>query len=409
MRILQICQKLPFPPIDGGAQATYFTTLGLLANGASVKVLAVNPSRITIPQDSANCHNYKPIIQQTVNVDTRISFCKIVSNLFKKDSYFTERFYSEEFAKALSEILINEKFDIIQFEHVYMCIYMDLVRKLSSAKITLRPQNLEHIIWQRYMQGMHNPFKKFFINYSAERLALFEKHVALNVDMIFPLTHEDAVTFRNFAPGTPTEVIPMGYDHKKLDCYNYDRQYENAVSFYHLASMDWLPNEEAVRWFMDHVSLKIIAMHTDIKIYLAGRKMQNKFLNKTGTNIIITGEVGDPLVWQENKTVMIVPLLSGSGIRAKIIEGLALGKTIISTTVGAQGIAYTENHNLLIADTPEEFAQQMSRCFTDKEFCRRIGENARQLSINHYEYKSCATKMIDCYHQLLTSEIYTHN
>jgi glycosyltransferase involved in cell wall biosynthesis len=278
-----------------------------------------------------------------------------------------------------------------------MCIYLEIVRKLSSAKVTLRPQNVEHVIWQRYLTGLTNPLKRFFISYSVKRLKRFEETMAEKVDAIIPLTENDAAIFRPHANRAVVSVVPMGYNLDKLAGYDYNKQYAANPSFYHLASMDWLPNVEAVEWFFNEVAERVIGMHPEIRIHIAGRKMPDRFLRKTDKNLIVEPAVEDPVHWQEDKTVMIVPLHSGSGIRAKIIEGLALGKTIISTTTGAQGIACAANENILIADTPEAFVNQMSRCFLSKALCKQLGNNAKKLSSEKYEYKSCAAEMMKIY------------
>lgn len=108
----------------------------------------------------------------------------------------------------------------------------------------------------------------------------------------------------------------------------------------------------------------------------------------------------DAFEFQEDNAIMIVPLLSGSGIRAKIIEGMAMGKTIISTSVGAQGIDYTNNENILIADSPEEFVTQLEKCVNSKQLCRKIGNNAMNFAMEKFRVKSCAKKMIDFYVKL---------
>jgi glycosyltransferase involved in cell wall biosynthesis len=122
---------------------------------------------------------------------------------------------------------------------------------------------------------------------------------------------------------------------------------------------------------------------------------------KSNGNLIIEGEVEDAVKYQEDKAIMFVPLLTGSGIRAKIIEGMSMGKTIISTLVGAQGIAYTNNENILIADTPEEFVTQFEKCVYSEQLCRKIGSNAKKFAIEKFNAKSCAKMMIDFYNKLV--------
>lgn len=389
---------MPFPPSDGGAQVMHFTTKGLIANKIDVKVFAINPTRIFIDTNKLP-EDYKSSTRfDCLKVDTRIKPVDFLFNLFKRESYFIERFISREFEDKLAAILKAEHFDIIQLEHLYLCKYIKVIKLHSKAKIILRPQNVEYIIWERYLKGLKNPIKKAALSIAIKRLKKYEQSVNGQLDGIMALTNEDAGTFSSFSGETSIVVIPMGYDYEKLKGYDYEKQYSSSV-VYHLGTMDWLPNEEAVKWFLE----KILPLINDekIKFILAGKKMPKWVYGHESENIAILDEITNPLGFQEDKRIMIVPLLSGSGIRAKIIEGLALGKTIISTTIGAQGIEYENGKDMLIADTEEEFVKQIIRCTNSVDLCREIGENAQRLSVRNYHYENTAKKMIDFYNLLL--------
>jgi len=398
LKVLQICHKMPFPPFDGGAQVMHFTTKGLIANKIDVKVLAINPTRIFIDANELS-EDYKSSTRfECLKVDTRIKPFNFLINLFKRESYFIERFISREFEDKLAAILKAEHFDIVQLEHLYLCKYINVIKLQSKAKIILRPQNVEYIIWERYLKGLKNPIKKIALSIAIKRLKKYEQSVNSQLDGIMALTNEDAAIFSSFSGKTSIVVIPMGYDYEKLTGYNYEKQYSSSV-VYHLGTMDWLPNEEAVKWFLK----KVLPLINDkrIKFILAGKKMPKWVYNHESENVSILDEISNPLNFQEDKHIMIVPLLSGSGIRAKIIEGLALGKTIISTTIGAQGIEYENGKDMLIADTEEEFATQIVRCTNSIELCREIGKNAKQLSVRNYHYENTTKKMIAFYKSLL--------
>ena len=395
---------MPNPPSDGGAQAIHNTTRGLLENDIETNIISVNPSRNFIdlkdlPKEYIDATNF-----EAVYINTDIKPIGILLNLLRKESYFIERFKSKKFELKLIELLSNTSFDIIQFEHLYLLLYIDLIREYSTAKLIFRPQNVEFIIWKRFIKNLRNPFKKAFLQIATGRLEKFEKTIPSKVDGIITLTKDDANIFKSYIKKTPISDIPMGFDFGSLKDYNFDEQYKGSPIFYHLGSMDWLPNEEAIRWFVDSVLDIVIEKIPDIKIHIAGRNMQDYFYQIKSKNLIIEGEIKDPINYQKDKAIMIVPLLSGSGIRAKIIEGIALGKTIITSSIGAQGIRYKNGENLLIADTPEEFAEAMLSCYQSKELCRKIGRNARELSNNNYHYISIAKEMVNFYEEIIASK-----
>ena len=162
-----------------------------------------------------------------------------------------------------------------------------------------------------------------------------------------------------------------------------------------------MPNIEAVEWFLTKVAPKLVEQQFSGKIVIAGRKMPSWVFRHKSATIDVIDEVNAPIGFQESKQIMIVPLWSGSGIRAKIIEGLALGKIIISTSIGAQGIDCENGKNILIADTASEFASQIMRCANSKELRMAISANARKLSIAQYHNQTTTKNMITFYNLLL--------
>ena len=137
------------------------------------------------------------------------------------------------------------------------------------------------------------------------------------------------------------------------------------------------------------------------KLYLAGRGMNRKMKNLDINNVEIVGEVHSAKDFIVEHDIMIVPLLSGSGMRVKLIEGMALGKTIITTSIGAEGIEAEDNQHLIIADTPEEFALAISKCLNDTPFKESIGLEAQRLIASKYSNKSISSRLIYFFDQLI--------
>jgi glycosyltransferase involved in cell wall biosynthesis len=117
-------------------------------------------------------------------------------------------------------------------------------------------------------------------------------------------------------------------------------------------------------------------------------------------NVRSEGEVDDAQEFMHNKQIMIVPLLSGGGMRVKIIEGMASGKTIVSTSIGAEGISYTNGKNILIADSPDEIVKQLEKCLKDPAYCYSIGAEARKLAADSYSNESIGKKVVDFFRTL---------
>ena len=161
--------------------------------------------------------------------------------------------------------------------------------------------------------------------------------------------------------------------------------------------MDWKPNLEAVTWLFEEIWPSLIKVNNNISLHLAGRKMPNWILEKDNKQIINHGEVDSANDFMNKNDVMIVPLLSAGGMRVKIIEGMALGKTIISTKIGAEGINYKDGENILIANTLQEFKQVINMLIENPEMINVIGNNAREFVSDYYNNKIINSNLLEFY------------
>lgn len=405
MKVLLICHKMPFPLHDGGAHSIYHTALGLIYQKADLTILAINTPKSWVDEKDIPADFKEKTRFSVSTVDTRFKLYKAFFNLFTARSYFVERFYSEQFNTRLTDILKNEKFDIIQLEHTYLCLYLKTIRKYSVAGVILRPQNVEHKVWQRILSNKLNPFKKLYLRIATIRLKKFEIAMAANVDGIIAISPEDTDSFSKFAPETPVIFVPAGFNFSPAVEYDYDKQYSTFPVFYSLGSMDWLPNILGIKWFIEEVIPEVIVEYPDFVFRIAGKRMPGWISGLQSPHLIIDGEIEDALKYHEDKSVMIVPLFAGGGIRIKIIEGMALGKTIISTTIGAEGIPYRDGENILISDTRETFVSQIKKCMNSVELCRKISSQARILAAENFNYTCNAEKMIHFYSRVIHDQM----
>jgi polysaccharide biosynthesis protein PslH len=398
MNILQICNKSPFPPKEGGPIAMYNLSNGLMMHNHSVDIITMNTFKFRVDVDTLPVdYRYKTNFT-AVFVDTRLKYSEAFLNLFSSKSYHIQRFDSQEFRNTLICILKNKNFDIVQLETIYVTPYIDTIRKYSKAKIVLRAHNIEHLIWQRYASTISNSIKRKYIMYLTRKLKNYEMSVFNKVDGIAAISNVDAEYIINSGFTTPLTTVPFGLDFNKC---TFQPQKQGMPTFFHLGSMDWMPNQEAIKWFLEKCMPGISQRFPETKVYLAGRNMPSWIYNYKFPNLEVVGEVEDATAFMQSQSVMFVPLLSGSGVRVKIIEGMSLGKTIISTSIGAEGINYTDGVNLLIANTPEEFLEKFKLCIDDPELCSRIGTNARKLIEKEHNIPVVTEKLIELYLSLI--------
>lgn len=385
MRVLQLCYKLPFPPNDGGAFSLYNFAKSLLkTEEIDLYVLAMKQkknkdSAFLIPDSFKIQTNFK-----YVEIDNRIKPIKAIMSCFKKTSYFIDRFYSKEFEITLIETIKKNPFDIIQLEHTYLGVYLETIKKYFNGIVILRAQNVEYLLWEGYLESRKLFFPiRLYMKIMTRRLENMEFHLINQIDGLICLSEEDRLQFMRMNPNVENAVIPVGFDEEQIHQYF---PTEESLCIYHLGSMDWRPNIQGVEWFLNDVLPLLREMNQEVKVYLAGKNMSSRFTKISKHNVIIDGEIKNAIEYLSDKPILIVPLLTGGGIRVKIIEALALGKVIISTSIGAEGILRLKHgENILIADTPEHFAKSINECLNSPELRQKLRQNGQKLYETQYK------------------------
>lgn len=375
-------------------------TQGLLAAGHHVKVLSIetmkHPSRET---DYPKGYQEKTGIE-TVFVDTTVNVIDAFSNLVTQDSYNISRFFSPDFDIKLIQTLRQQEFDIIHLESLFMTPYIHSIRRHSKAKIVLRSHNLEYIIWERMASGSKNKAKKAYLSLLAKQLKKYEFGILDQLDGIAAITSADANRYKKIGCRKPMVTIPFGID---LKDYNFSPVNGEAMTLFHLGSMDWKPNQEGVKWLLKKVWPIVLKQSPDARMVLAGRNMPDWLTGYQENGIQVIGEVESASEFMSENSIMLVPLLSAGGMRVKIIEGMALGKTIVSTQIGAEGIDCKDSHDIILADKPAQFANAITQLMEDRALCQQLGLNARKLVEQNYSNKALTYKLVRFYQDLIDS------
>lgn len=395
MKILQLCNKPPLPAVDGGCIAMNNITQGLLEAGHTVKVICISTYKHPFREANYDPQYLRRTGFDSVYVETKVNIVDAFSNLVTSDNYNISRFFSPDLDKKLMEILKKEVFDIIHLESLFMTPYIATVRRFSKAKVILRSHNLEYMIWQRSAEATGNMAKRVYLNYLAKQLKQYEINIMQQVDGIAAISKEDGEKYLGFGCDKPLEVIPFGIDVQ--DYRPTDLSSKNPKSLFHIGAMDWKPNIEGVMWFAQEVFPEL----GGVNLHLAGRKMPKWFSDSIDPTIHNHGEVIDALTFMDQFPIMIVPLFSAGGMRVKIIEGMAMKKAVISTSVGAEGINVVDRENIVIADTKEEFIKAINDLTNDLELLFRVQENGRRLVEKEYNNSVLTDRLVRFYDNVL--------
>lgn len=396
MKILQICHKPPFPAVDGGCIAIKTISEGLLARCQDLKIFSiVTPKHPFVPEAFP-----EQFLERTrfeaVYVDTGLNVVDAFSALITQDSYNISRFFTPDVDTALIRILESETFDIIHLESLFTTPYIATIRRFSKAKIVLRSHNLEYIIWERMAAGSGNKLKKIYLKMLSQQLKKYEQQVMDQVDGIVAISNDDTERHKKLGLNQKVITVPFGIDLKKYE----PAPVPAELAVFHLGSMDWMPNQEGLMWFLNAVWPKVLDKLPELKFYMAGRNIPPDFSRQVWPNVVIVGEVANAQDFMNSKAIMVVPLLSAGGIRVKIIEAMALEKAIISTSVGAEGIAYVSNSEILIADTAEKFAKAIIALAQNRKAVEDLGKNARRLAEQHFSNEVLTQKLVAFYKEV---------
>ena len=404
MHLLQLCPRVPFPPHDGGAIAMYDVAAGLVRAGHRVTLLAINTPKHRQPAD-ALAHLGPNMRLVLVDVDTDISAGKALKNLlFSRQPYNVERFISPAVGEQLLEILRTEAVDIVQMEGTFVAWYAELLGRqhregFRVPPLVLRAHNVENTIWHMLARREGNPLKRGFLQIMAARLEKFERRYLRQFDAVAAITEADADRLRALHCPEPVVFIPAGVELDRVQADPTIRPQPHTL--FMIGSLDWLPNQEGVEWLLREVWPIFHAEFPDVELHIAGRNAPAHLLNLKADNVLMHGFVDSAPAFMQAHDLMLVPLLSGGGMRLKIIEGMALGKAILSTTLGAEGIAVRDGHDIVLRDSPAAWLEALRAWARGELPTARLGAEAARTAADLYDNRRVVQRFVDLYARLL--------
>lgn len=372
-------------------------TEGLLATGNEVRVLAIETDKHPFRPEKISAELKSRTGIEAVYVDTRVKIFSALLHLFKSSSYNIDRFDSPGFEAKLNEVLEKETFDVIILESPYMGPYLETLRRKSKAKIVLRAHNVESALWKRRTESEDNLLKSLWFANLTKKILRYEKELIRKVDAIVPITTDDASAFVQLLDGLkkPIHVFPYCV---RLPEGTKENPQPNTV--FHLGSMDWMPNIEGVNWLVKKVWPEVLAKIPHAELHLGGKQLRKGDPRFSGRNVTIHGEVENASEFLSRYAVMAVPLHSGGGMRIKMVEGMALEKAIVTTTLGAEGTGVQHERHVLIADDSETFARAICRLLEDPNVGARLGKNAGAYAKAEFELVAASKKLTEFYASL---------
>jgi len=295
-----------------------------------------------------------------------------------------DKFIYPEVHRRYAELLASTTFDVI------VCDFLvpgSLMRWKTPPPTILFTHNVEAQIWQRHFKIATNPLMKAASWLEARALAGAERRYVELADHVLTVSENDRAFFLQYADPACISVIPTGVDTEYFQPFPGPEE-PNTTVF--TGAMDWMPNEEGVTYFTDKIFPLIRHHIPDAAFWAVGRRPPRRVQALASDKVTVTGAVDDIRPYLGEAAVCVVPLRSGSGTRIKIFEAMAMGKAVVSTTLGAEGLPVHHGEDIILADDPADFAAQVVRLLRDPERRAQLGRTARRLVEENYGWPSVA-------------------
>jgi len=387
MRILVLDEEFPFPT-NTGKRTRSFNLYRRLASEFKILYLGYAANG-PVAAEALKSAGIEPLsIPGGIPLKEGAAFyLRLLANLASPLPYIVTSHYSRAYGDAVRASLNSFRPDVILCEWTPYAIY---VRNLPAYKKIVSAHNVEADIWQRYHENERNPVRRWYIEKQWRKVKQFEEAALGWVDGLVAVSEQDQARFAQASGGLSMTVVPNGVD---LDYFRPMPQPALRRHLVFTGSMDWRPNQDAARYFVREVWPLLRNTRPDLECTFVGRSPPadiQVLAEVPGVNI--TGTVSDVRPYVERAAVYIVPLRIGGGSRLKILEALAMGRAVVSTSVGAEGLDVVHDRHVVLADDPPGFAEAVHRLLGQPERCQQLGEEGRRLVERHYGWDALAAK-----------------
>ena len=403
VELLVLCQTLPFPP-DGGVNIRTYNVLRLLAREFAITALcfyrasdrrsqAEVEASLAGLRDIASVEAF-PIPQERNRV--RFLYDHLRSAITGR-AYTKYAYESRAVRARLRELLRTRRFGLVHFDSLDLCTYLPAVDHLPVVCVH---HNVESRLLHRRAMAEAAPWRKQYITHQARLLEREERYWCPRVALNVAVSANDAQALAGIAPTAPLAVVPNGVD---TEYFRPEACVEQDVLF--VGGSNWFPNRDARDHFAAEILPRIRSRGCDAPVRWVGHaSAADRAVFRDRHGIDMTGYVDDVRPYFRNAACFVVPLRVGGGTRLKILDAWAMGKAVVSTTVGCEGLEAVDGENILIRDTPADFADAVHAVCADASLRRQLGRQARATAERIYGWDTLGENMIAMYSRLAGGE-----
>ncbi len=404
-RLLFLSHRLPFPVFNGQSTRTY-NILRLLHRDFDIDALCfdnVDASRPQIPMQERRAalqHFVRSLEVVPVAQDhSRIQFVRDhLASVISRTAYTLAVYNSPRFKMLLRQILERENFDLVHLDTIDLIGHAEAVAPLP---VVCNHNNVESTLLARRASSERNPLARMYIAHQAGLVQKLEAETLAGLALNVAVSEGDRLALEAIAPGARFVTVPNGVDTRLFDPTLFSAR-RTGCTF--VGGTNWYPNKDALEWYASEIAPLIGGAGQRHPTRWVGHCTQKERAEYDGQNgITMVGFVGDVRTEFATSGCFVVPLRVGGGTRLKVLEAWAMGTPVVSTSVGCEGLSTRNGVNILIADTPSDFAAAVGQVLSDRALAARLGQAGRDTAVHEYSWDALATGLSKHYLSLVGS------
>jgi sugar transferase (PEP-CTERM/EpsH1 system associated) len=398
MHILWLKTEL-LHPVDKGGKIRTYNMLKQLKRKHRITYLTLDDGAAGDAERALSfeyCHELICVPHEAHQKFTMGFYQDLLANVFSSQPYAVKKYESA----ALRKVILKNDVDLI------VCDFLAPAANVPAnvhCPVVLFQHNVEAMIWKRHFEVQTNLLKKAYLNLQWRKMRSFEKRMCRQFDAVVAVSREDCEQMQADYGAANVFEVPTGVDTEFFKPSGKQAQQPHNLVF--TGSMDWLPNEDAIRYFTEEILPLVKQQIPDVTLTVVGRNPYSSLLElaKRNPSIEVTGRVDDVRPYMERAAAYVVPLRIGGGTRLKIYEAMAMEKALISTTIGAEGLPLKDGIELLLADSAESFAKAVVSVLQNSEFARMLGTNAAKTVRADFGWERVAQRFAEICEQTLNA------
>ncbi|HEY3423768.1 MAG TPA: glycosyltransferase family 4 protein [Negativicutes bacterium] len=395
MNILVICRELPYP-LNAGYKIRTFNLIKGLSRDHAISLICYGDQKYDCAGIRQYCKTLKIIPPQKISRFKQAP--NIIKNMLSGQPFSVKYVKSTAMKAAINEIIQSTRFDLIHFDDPYIVSNFDLCNE-NRIKKTITFHDIDSMKYMRMFKIESGIYKKILLLFDLMMLKRWEKEITNKADLSIVTSAIDLQSIRQQVTDAKVSIVPNGVD---IDSYKFRRKNNSGNTIVFVGAMDYMPNHDAALYFYRQILPIIISINSDVKFIIVGRN-PNQELQALADDprVFVAGNVDDVTPYYEKSVVAVVPLRAGGGTRLKILEAMAVGCPVVSTSIGSEGLGVTHSKNIMIADTPENFAKYTVELMKNEAQREEQSNLARHFVENFYSWERIAGTMSKTYRDIM--------